>query len=246
MGLAHRRSLTRLKASTFTLNSSNGGDGDCRHSFRVGSTCSGQTMGSRIGPGSLTTYLATATAAATLTFKWTYGTADIDGSAFDPAGYVLNDLFTQLTIDDGFLTQNGIVTLTVLAGQSYGFYIDSLDVALGRAHIAVSETPLPAALLLFASGLGVLRLFSRRRICGTYGYRSSATLVTELSRRDAQGSKPVLRTAGSSNLIRPRYAGCGLRLVRRANQPSTRAGTRRARARQGSAVAARLANSNAG
>ena len=151
------------RASTFTLSNTNGGDGIVV-TFPGGFDLFGADNGVEDGPGSLTTYLATATAAATLTFKWTYATSDIDGSAFDPAGYVVNDLFTQLTIDDSFLTQNGIVTLSVLAGQSYGFYIDSWDAALGRAHIAVSETPLPAALLLFASGLGVLRLFSRRRI----------------------------------------------------------------------------------
>ena len=151
-------------AATFTLNSSNGGDGSVTL-FPGGFNLFGSNNGvGEVGNPSLTTYLATATATATLTYKWSYGTEDIDGPEFDWAGYVLNDVFTQLTNDDGPLSQNGVVTFTVLAGQNYGFYVDSFDSLFGRAHIAVNETPLPATLLLFASGLGLLRWFSRGRM----------------------------------------------------------------------------------
>ena len=78
------------KASTFTINSSNGGDG-----FFTLLPGGFDLFGADndVGP-SLTTYLTTATAVATLTFNWSYQTAD-EEPLWDPAGYVLNGSLTQ-------------------------------------------------------------------------------------------------------------------------------------------------------
>jgi hypothetical protein len=55
-----------------------------------------------------------------------------------------------------------------LTGDIYGIYIDSTDGGFGGSDIivtglAASETPLPAALPLFTTGLGVLGLLGWRR-----------------------------------------------------------------------------------
>ena len=90
------------KAATFTLNSDNDGDGFVSL-IPGGFDLYGSDNGEGDGKASLTTYLATAAAAATLTFKWTYQTFDEDGSTWDPAGYVVNGIFTQLTAGGSFL-----------------------------------------------------------------------------------------------------------------------------------------------
>ena len=76
-------------------------------------------------------------------------------------------VLTQLTDNNGPDNQSGPFSFGVLAGEIYGFYIGG-DGSLGRADIqvtalAASETPLPAALPLFATGLGALGLLGWRR-----------------------------------------------------------------------------------
>jgi hypothetical protein len=159
-------------ADTFTLANDNGGDG-----FVTSILGGFDLFGSDNSSGAnYTTYLATAAVNESLTFNWTYTTNDCCGSYWDPAGYVINGSYTQLSTDTpagdasgtyvGLYDTSGVVTLNVLAGQSYGFYVFTQDGVAGRGDIAVtanSATPLPAALPLFATGLGALGLAGWRR-----------------------------------------------------------------------------------
>ncbi len=119
-----------------------------------------------------TTATATAATDMTLTFEYSYTTHDSWTSYWDPAGYVINGAYTQLTptvdpywynANPGVRDYSGVVTLTILAGQTYGFYVYSLDGVCGFAEITVSLIPLPAALPLFGSALLGLGAIARRK-----------------------------------------------------------------------------------
>jgi hypothetical protein len=109
-------------------------------------------------PGT-TDYTTTAAAAGTVTFDWNYSTAN--GSAFwDPFGYLLNGSFTQVTNNGGGVVQNGTSTFNVLAGDSFGFRIFTVDNIFGRASVTISNfsAPIPepstVLSLLVLGGLG--------------------------------------------------------------------------------------------
>ncbi len=97
-------------------------------------------------------------------FYWFYRTVDVAPS-FDPAGFVINGVYTQLTDDAGPLVQSGYASISVLAGQQFGFYVHSLDSAFGRAEFTVQGVegviPEPSTLALVSAGL--LALVWRRR-----------------------------------------------------------------------------------
>ena len=89
-----------------------------------------------------TNYTTTAAAAGTVTFNWNYSTNDI-GPLFDPFGYLLNGSFTQVTNDGGGVVQNGTSTFNVLAGDSFGFRIFTIDNTSGRASVTISNFSAP-------------------------------------------------------------------------------------------------------
>ena len=92
-----------------------------------------------------TGYVATALTNETLGFNWTYTTHDTGGSYWDPAdgvdGSTINPatgrpwLFVPTTLTFG-QSLTGSVTLTLMAGDTYGFFVNSLDSANGRGEIA--------------------------------------------------------------------------------------------------------------
>ncbi len=108
-------------------------------------------------PGT-TDYTTTAAAAGTVTFDWNYSTAD--EPFFDPFGYLLNGSFIQVTDDGGGVVQNGTATFNVLAGDSFGFRIDTFDNFFGRGSVTISNfsAPIPepstVLSLLVLGGLG--------------------------------------------------------------------------------------------
>jgi hypothetical protein len=144
-------------ADVFTLANSNGGDG-----YVVGIPGGFDLFGSNNGALTNTaTYLATASANETLTFNWVYSTADCCGGFYDPAGYDVNGVLTQLSLNLApGVGSSGTATLSLNAGDSYGFYVYSPDSILGRGDIAVtSAVPEPstwAMLLLGFAGIGFM------------------------------------------------------------------------------------------
>ena len=153
-------SLASSAKAAFVLNNSNGGDG------YVTSIPGGfDLFGGNNGAGNnFTTYLNTSPSAQSFTFNWTYTTNDCCGAHWDPAGYVINDVPTQLTANvygpQGTGNASGVITLNVGAGQDYGFYVYTVDGFLGRGDIAVtSGVPEPstwAMMILGFLGLGFM------------------------------------------------------------------------------------------
>jgi len=75
-----------------------------------------------------------------ITFDWTYVTNDVDGPAFDPAGFLLNGGLNQLTNNGGPDNQNGgSGVIPVVAGDEFGFYVFSSDGSLGEAAFTMIE-----------------------------------------------------------------------------------------------------------
>ena len=153
-------------ADTFNL-FTNGGDGSVIDIVPNGFPNGFHLFGTDDGTGLDTTYTATALSNQMFNVNWVYHTDD-GGPFFDPAGYVKNGIFTQLTNSGGSGDQIGAFILSVLTGDIYGFYVRSVDGEEGRGDIlvtalAVSQVPLPAALPFFATGLGALGLFGWRK-----------------------------------------------------------------------------------
>ena len=127
--------------------------------------------GIRPEAGWLTTYTDTFASDATVNFDYTISTNDDGGFGFDRAGYLVNNTFIQLSPDySDFLPEpvSGSVMISVLAGERFGFYTRSNDDTSGAiflrvdAELSPSAVPVPAALPLMASALGVFGIARRR------------------------------------------------------------------------------------
>ena len=108
-----------------------------------------------------TDFTIAAPAAGTVSFNWSFLTAD--GAPFyDPFGYLLNGAFTKLTDDVGAQNQTGSASFNVLAGDVFGFRQNSEDSDLGRASTTISlfngpvaaSVPGPLPLLGAGAALG--------------------------------------------------------------------------------------------
>lgn len=90
-----------------------------------------------------TTFTIAAAGAGNVFFDWLYMTADVDPST-DPAGYILNGIRTQLSVDTGANTQSGNQFFAVAAGDIFGFFVDTTDNQFGSASLAISNFRAPA------------------------------------------------------------------------------------------------------
>jgi hypothetical protein len=79
-------------------------------------------------------------------FDWAYNT--IDGAEFDPAGVLINGVFTQLTNDGGGQSQTGtFLGSFVTAGTSIGFRVWSTDDIGGAAIFTITAFSPPGGVL---------------------------------------------------------------------------------------------------
>ena len=80
----------------------------------------------------------TASAPGTVSFDWSYNTADFCGPFCDPFGYLLNGKFTLLTPYSGD-TKSGSASFSVLSEDVFGFRQASTDSDFGRATTTISN-----------------------------------------------------------------------------------------------------------
>ena len=117
------------------------GDGSIVGSFPAGFTITGSDNNS----GENTSfYVQTFGASETITFTWQYASLDTESTAFDTAGFVVDNDETQLSVNGpAFTPSSGTWTLTVDAGQTFGFYVNSIDSFGGAGLLAINETLVP-------------------------------------------------------------------------------------------------------
>lgn len=129
------------------------------------------------GTFGFTRYTTTAAANGTVSFSWNYTTED-DESFFDPFGFLLDGVFEEITDSNLELVQaeSGIASFAVLAGQVFGFQINT-DNTFGRAQVVISDflaplavvtpppngVPEPGVLALLGLGFLGMRLARRQR-----------------------------------------------------------------------------------
>lgn len=105
-------------------------------------------------------------------FDWQYSTTD--DPSWDPAGYSINGVFTQLSNDAGSQSQSGQVrNLLIVPGDVFAFEQRSVDSFFGRAQMTISSfsatVPEPASFIPVAVGFAAfgVRAFRRRRATQT-------------------------------------------------------------------------------
>jgi hypothetical protein len=90
-----------------------------------------------------TDFTTQAAGSGSVSFSWAYSTLDSDAST-DPFGYLLGGTFTKLT-NDSLETESGTISFSVLAGQTFGFAINSSDSDYGRAQSIITSFTAPGA-----------------------------------------------------------------------------------------------------
>jgi hypothetical protein len=159
--------------ANWTLSNDNGGDG-----YQVvNSSTSVSVYGANNGGGgdfiaqevgsNYTAFTITAPTTGTVDVSWLYNTYDCCGSYWDPAGYTINGAYYQLTVsnENAGVSQMGDVSFWVNQGDTFGFYVYSVDSCCGAGEITISPTaaiPEPSTVGYLLSGLAAL-WFARRR-----------------------------------------------------------------------------------
>jgi hypothetical protein len=131
--------------------------------------------GSNNGMGEDTAlYTETVAASQFITFTWQYTSADTGGPVQDPAGYILNGVETQLSVngDPGTNSSGEVVNLLLTKNDVFGFYVYSQDSLFGAGMLAVNESlpppppppiPEPGNSALMMAGLAALFAAARAR-----------------------------------------------------------------------------------
>lgn len=107
-------------------------------------TLQGGNNGSGFPPGQ-TSYTTTAQGDGQVSFDFNYTTMDRDGPSFDPFGFLLNNVFTQLSDSSGPRSQSGSTSFLVMSGDIFGFAIQTVDNAFGPASVTISSFHAPAS-----------------------------------------------------------------------------------------------------
>ena len=126
-----------------TLISSNSGNGSSNQDFTIASAGNGL-----------------------VSFDWNFIATDIDNPGYDPFGYLLNGVFTQVTDNAGSYLQTGTTSFAVSTGDIFGFRAHATDSVLGSSITVVTDfaapVPIPGAALMLGSGLLALFGFGKK------------------------------------------------------------------------------------
>jgi hypothetical protein len=99
------------------------------------------TSGNTTSGASNTDFTIVLTTAGALSFNWAYSTSDLTApvSQYDPFGYLVNGSFTQLTVNGGSNSQNGVVNLVLAVNDVFGFRQRTIDNFGGSATTTISS-----------------------------------------------------------------------------------------------------------
>lgn len=125
------------------------------------------TGANNLAAGSIAQYTEIAPFPSLYSFFWKYTTFDVDGSSWDPAGYVLNGVYTQLTAGNAPFgsTQSGTFSIALNTGDEFGFYVATIDGAFGPGVLSfgAGAIPEPATWAMLITGFGLVGFAARRR-----------------------------------------------------------------------------------
>ena len=115
-----------------------------------------------------TDFTINAMTAGTVSFDWGYQNGDKDGSFWDPFGYLVGGVFTQLSPNTNAMgVAGGHASFAVAAGQSFGFRIFALDSDMGSSYASVynfsAPVPEPETYAMMLAGIAMLGAVVRRR-----------------------------------------------------------------------------------
>jgi flagellin len=85
----------------------------------------------------------TAQAGGTVSFNWTFSSADPGGGDYDTAGYLINGVYTKIVNIDS--QGSGSSSFTVSAGDTFGFSARASDNTLGPGTFTISNLVAPGA-----------------------------------------------------------------------------------------------------
>ena len=166
-------------SASWTLSNDNGGDGSLTGTYPA-FTITGSNNGA---PDNTTFYTETFASAGSISFTWQYASLDSTGlGTYDSAGWVVThdgtSDSTQLSIDAD-TTSSGSATVPYAAGDTFGFYVYSIDSMGGPGMLAINEDlalpppppppppppaiPEPQNAALMMAGLATLFAAVRRR-----------------------------------------------------------------------------------
>ncbi len=130
--------------SNWTTTLNNGGTVNTSGAPGQIAVTSGNSFGDNFGgPAGDTDFTIAAQAAGLVSFNWSFTTNDLDAS-FDPFGYLLNGVFTQLT-NNALSGQSGIASFAVTSGDIFGFRAHTEDNGWGAGTGTVSNFNAPAS-----------------------------------------------------------------------------------------------------
>jgi MYXO-CTERM domain-containing protein len=170
LGTSALLGLSGVAHAAFVFSNDGPGDGSIAGSYPAFTI-----TGANDGAGETTSfYLQTEDHFETIQFNWFYVTADTGGGVFDPAGYILNGVETQLSLDlDPGIGSNGSAQVTLQPGDVFGFYVYTQDAMFGAGVLGINQEPPapppppaipePQNAALVLAGLGALFAAVRRR-----------------------------------------------------------------------------------
>lgn len=169
--------LSTAASAAYVFSNDAAGDG-----MLLGTAPSFSIIGSDNGSGYDTAfYVQTFTSSQTVSFTWSYSTADSGGGVYDPAGIIHNGVETQLSVDgDPGEGSSGAWTELVHAGDTFGWYVSSVDSGGGCGELDINggggapvcvynaggggnAIPEPQNLPLIIAGLAAIGVAARRR-----------------------------------------------------------------------------------
>lgn len=112
-----------------------------------------------------TNFTIAAAGSGTVSFNWSYTTADADPSR-DPFCYLLDGVFTRLTDNNGSVSQSGTANFNVTQGQIFSLAAFSFDGLFGASTTTITNfnAPVPEPLTLLGASAAVVfgAAFKRR------------------------------------------------------------------------------------